>query len=345
MPIFVFPNGVLESIPLAALPPTQADLLALLSSFFASPPLTLALLRGGQPLPLSAGAVTLSLGLAEDDMIAVRDGASSSSSSASTSASTSAGGGGAPLGRLPIRALARGAGSLPPRVDPSTYGALELEDVGALASHPEQLRDALLHGGGRLLAALRRAGDAGLADAAEASAGVPGAAPLRLEVQRRLLQQAMPKVQRASHAAAMERRLAVDPMDVEAQRYLEEAIREKNVESNYELAHELMPESFARHSMLMVRLQVNGVPQLAMVDTGAQVTILGARAAAECGIMRFVDKSHATTMVGVGSSKSLGRVHMCELRVGDTRFSAGFNVMEKAEISFLLGLDFLQRFR
>jgi len=300
---------------------------------------------GGSPQPLPEG-LTSSLGFTEDELIVVR-AAAAPSASASASAGGGGGGGGgaaaAPLGRLPIRALARSAAA--PRLDPAAYGSLRLEDL-TFSLPAEQLRDILLHGGGRLLAQLkRRGGDAELAAAAEGSAGVPGAAPLRDLMQRRAVEQGMPSVQRAIRAAEMERRLAADPTDAEAQRFIEEAIQRRNVEDNRELALDLMPETFARHEMLMVRLHVNGVAQLAMVDTGAQVTIISSATAAQCGIARMVDTKFATTMKGVGSGRSLGRVHMCELRVGDARFAAGFNVMEKEDMEFLLGLDFLQRFR
>lgn len=44
----------------------------------------------------------------------------------------------------------------------------------------------------------------------------------------------------------MESRLASNPFDVDAQRYMEDEIARANVDANYELAYEHMPEAFTR---------------------------------------------------------------------------------------------------
>lgn len=112
-----------------------------------------------------------------------------------------------------------------------------------------------------------------------------------------------------SPVAPQRRRLQANPMDVEAQRELEDLIRQANVNKNYELAMEHMPEAFtkcvalgweATHcrgpstcihcggqphsppsspphrsvSMLYINTRVNGVPVKAFVDSGAQTTIM-----------------------------------------------------------------------
>ena len=44
----------------------------------------------------------------------------------------------------------------------------------------------------------------------------------------------------------LEARLAADPFDVEAQRELESMIAQKNIEENFEMAMEHLPESFVK---------------------------------------------------------------------------------------------------
>ena len=70
----------------------------------------------------------------------------------------------------------------------------------------------------------------------------------------------------------------LDPWSEEYQQRLAENIRQRNIRDNMETALEYNPEIFAGHvDMLYLQCRVNGVPVKALVDTGAQMTVMNVR--------------------------------------------------------------------
>lgn len=56
-------------------------------------------------------------------------------------------------------------------------------------------------------------------------------------------------------------------------------------------------------------MQVNNKRIAAFIDSGAQMTIMSAKYADECNLLRLMDTRFQGMAKGVGTSKILGRVH------------------------------------
>lgn len=140
------------------------------------------------------------------------------------------------------------------------------------------------------------------------------------------------------------RRLQENPDEPANQARILEIIRQEQIDQNMQLAYDISPESFTSVNMLYVDISVNGHKVQAFVDSGAQVTIISPRLAAEVGIEHLIDKRFQGEARGVGSQPIMGKIHSVPIAIGDStvEIPCSFMVIDTS-VDLLFGLDMMRR--
>lgn len=95
-----------------------------------------------------------------------------------------------------------------------------------------------------------------------------------------------------------------------------------------------------------VMCEINGFRVPAIIDTGAEVTVMSTSCAKRCHLLNQIDTKHCGKAVGVGSGSSeiVGGIDKLGLRIGPLNFQSKISVMRNSRCDLLLGLDVLRRF-
>lgn len=134
--------------------------------------------------------------------------------------------------------------------------------------------------------------------------------------------------------------------DARQQAAIEQQIRQRNIEANLEYAYQNNPEAFVPYSLLWINCMINNKPVLAMLDTGAQMSILPLTIAQQCQVDYLVDQRWASLAVGVGVQKTYGRIHSLPVNIQGRVWANPFTVMTEGPLDHcILGVDWLTKNR
>ena len=96
---------------------------------------------------------------------------------------------------------------------------------------------------------------------------------------------------------------------------------------------------------LLSLTKINKFKVIALVDTGAQMTIMSVDIAHKCGLYHLIDTNYKGKAIGVGESNIIGVVHCAQIKVGNNHIMAKITVIENVSIGFILGLDNMRSHR
>ncbi|KAE8303093.1 DDI1-like DNA-damage inducible protein [Giardia duodenalis] len=95
---------------------------------------------------------------------------------------------------------------------------------------------------------------------------------------------------------------------------------------------------------LYIRVSINGTPVVCVIDTGAEFNSMGRKTARACGLEGHIDTRYAGRAIGVGSTRMLGRIHICLMQCGDIFLPMNFAVLDSV-CDTLIGMSALSMYR
>lgn len=95
---------------------------------------------------------------------------------------------------------------------------------------------------------------------------------------------------------------------------------------------------------LYIRVSINGTPVVCVVDTGAEFNSMGRKTARACGLEGHIDTRYAGRAIGVGSTRMLGRIHICLMQCGKISLPMNFAVLDSV-CDTLIGMSALSMYR
>uniref|UniRef100_A0A0N5C8T1 UBA domain-containing protein n=1 Tax=Strongyloides papillosus TaxID=174720 RepID=A0A0N5C8T1_STREA len=139
--------------------------------------------------------------------------------------------------------------------------------------------------------------------------------------------------------------LMQDEFSEEGQRYIAERIQRQNIEENFRMAQEYIPETFFINNLLWIRLKINGVPVLGIIDSGCQSSaVVSINIIKKCNLLNLVDKRYCGAASGIGGMQNIiGKIHSTSISVNEHLFEIPIQVLDGNNSTVLIGLDMLKR--
>jgi hypothetical protein len=96
---------------------------------------------------------------------------------------------------------------------------------------------------------------------------------------------------------------------------------------------------------IQIMCEINGFLIPAIIDTGAEITVMSSSCANRCRISQKIDTQYAGHAIGMGSSEILGAIDDLYFKIGPLDFQNKISILRDSKCDFLIGLDVLRRFK
>lgn len=128
---------------------------------------------------------------------------------------------------------------------------------------------------------------------------------------------------------------------INALNMLKIGMKQQKITENYEQAYNIIPESMITVDLLYIPMLINDQSLIALVDTGAQVSIMSEQCAIRCGLQDIIDERVKHEVRGVGSQQTVGRIWMVDVIIGTHTIPCSFTILKNVDFDALFGLNLL----
>lgn len=91
----------------------------------------------------------------------------------------------------------------------------------------------------------------------------------------------------------------------------------------------------------MISCKIGGQSFRALIDSGAQLSLMNKHAVERCGYGNRIDSRCPSVAVGVGIQNIIGHIPSVNVKIGRGQFPNGFGILENLKLEVILGSDFL----
>ncbi|CAI5449424.1 unnamed protein product [Caenorhabditis angaria] len=121
--------------------------------------------------------------------------------------------------------------------------------------------------------------------------------------------------------------------------------RFQKIQKNYIKSTDLCAQFFVKTSFIFIEVEINQEKLKALVDTGAQLSIISKNFAEKCRIFDQLDTRFAVQASGIGGNRAaLGKILFVECLVSGNSMRSILTVVEELDFELIIGIDFLKAY-